>query len=100
MIKSSIGEFNGIEIEKSFGEKQWQEQSWKGKSFLGIACKTGNIETIKWIVSCLNESYGPVITYGIFFKGIGPENEVPPITMATKPALDFLLHEGKLLHNH
>ena len=77
-----------------------------GMTFLGIACKTGNIETIKWIINSMNmkpsgnndpESQEiPLLhkIYDLFFIGIGQENEIPPISVATNPALDFLLHEG------
>ena len=104
LIKSSIHEYDGIEIEKSFDPRPHPKMS-----FLGTACKTGNIETIKWILSCMkknptmkkdleSQEEPPLQTdYNIFFKGIGLKNEILPITLATKPVLDFLLHEGNYL---
>ena len=101
LVKSSIEKFNGIEIERDSAPRM---------KFLGIACKTGNIETIKWIVSCINkkssgkrdlesqkESLIQTDNYDIFFKGIGSEKEIPPINVATNPALDFILHRGSYL---
>jgi hypothetical protein len=99
LIKSSIDTFDGIEIEKLFIEDTVV-------SFLGIACKTGSVETIKWILSCMNNKKNgkkelesqkePLVLVDceIFFKGITQEKEIPPISVATNPALDFLLHEG------
>jgi hypothetical protein len=104
LVKSSITEFNGIEIEKPFREFWWKDSDPE-MSFLGIACRTGNVETIKWIVSCmkrrptgkkdLESQEEPLLQagYDIFLKGIGLENEIPPISAATNPVLDFLLDE-------
>ena len=120
LVKTAIDEFDAIEIEKLFirnsdldSDSDSDPEHDAKMSFLGIACRTGNIETIKWIVSCMNKKpigkkdsesqEKPLLQagYDLFFKGIGLENEIPPITVATNPALDFLLHEGNyFFQNH
>ena len=104
LIKSSIHTFDGIEIEKNFIRNSEPINSEDFKmSFLGIACKTGSVETTKWIINCMNnmqngkkniesQEESPVLVdYEIFFQGLVQEKEITPISVATNPALDLSL---------